>query len=113
VIIAFPIGIGLIGGFAIAQGIRWGKVRVSLVGAIFGLLLGLFVYGSYRYTEYLLNRREALTYIRQEMEAEFGEADPVIADEVFDAILYEETGEKRESLWQFFEAAALVEHRDD
>jgi hypothetical protein len=92
-IFAFPIGIGIIGGFAIAQGIRWGKVRVSLVGAMFGLLLGLFVYGSYRYAEYLLNKQEALTYIRQEIEAEYGEADPAIAEEVFDAILYEETGE--------------------
>ncbi len=91
-IIVFPLAIGILAGFIIAQGIRLGKVRVSLVGAIFGLLIGGLVYGSYRYTEYLLNKKDAIEYIVQELEAEFGEADNAIAGEVFDMILYEETG---------------------
>jgi hypothetical protein len=91
-ILLFPFVAGAAGGFMVAQGVRWGKVRDATVAAIFGLLLGLFVYGSYRYIEYFLFRNDVRAEIVKEMEAEFGWADATVADEVFDEVLLEETG---------------------
>ncbi len=91
-IIAFPLLMGAAGGFVMAQGVRWGKVRDGVIAATFGVLLGLSIYGSYRYIEYRLVRDEVRAEIIKEMEAEFGTSDAAIADEIFDEILVEKTG---------------------
>lgn len=91
-ILLFPIATGLAGGYIVGQGVRWGKVRDSLVAAVFGLLLGVFAYGSYRYIDYRLARNEARDVVQEEMEAEFGLSDSGVADEIVDEFLLEETG---------------------
>jgi hypothetical protein len=104
-IIAFPLVMGWAGGYVMAQGVWWGKVRDAVIAAAFGLLLGLCVYGSYRYIEYRLVRNEVRADIVKEletefgadivkeMEAEFGMSGEAMADEFFDEILLEETGQ--------------------
>jgi hypothetical protein len=91
-IILFPICMGWAGGYALAQGVRWGKVRDAVIAATFGVLLGLSIYVCYRYVEYRLLRNEVRAEFVKEMEAEFGVSDAAIADEFFDEILLEETG---------------------
>jgi hypothetical protein len=104
-IIAFPLVMGWVGGYVMAQGVWWGKVRDAMIAATFGILLGLCVYGSYRYVEYRLVRNEVRADIVKElktgfgvevvkeMEVELGMSDEAIADEFFDEILREETGQ--------------------
>lgn len=92
-IILFPLCIGGAGGYALAQGVRWGKVRDAVVATTFGVLLGLSIYVCYRYVEYRLLRNEIRAEIVQEMESQFGVSDAALADEFFDEILREETGQ--------------------
>jgi len=91
--IAFPVLMGIAGGFIVGQGVRWGKMRESMVAAVFGLVLGLTDYGSYRYVEYRFLRNDLQNFIMEELEAEFGEADPIIANAFLDQVLLEETGQ--------------------
>ncbi len=101
-IIAFPIFTGLTSRFILSQGIRWGKLREPIVAGIFGLLFGLTVYGTYRYTTYRIYRSEVVEFLMDELMAEYGEADTETANYVFDELLVEETG-----LWGFFGAIIL------
>ena len=95
-IIVFPIFTGLVSKFILSKGIRWGKLREPIVAGIFGLLFGLAVYGSYRYTTYRLLRYEITQLIMEDLMAEYGEADTETANYIFDELVYEETG-----LWGF------------
>jgi len=91
-IIAFPAFMGFAGGFMMSQGIKWGKMRDPVVAAAFGLVLGLFIYGSYRYIAYLILKNDVRTELIKAIEAEYGESDAAFADEIFDLYLREETG---------------------
>ena len=91
-IILFPIFTGLVSKVILSQGIRWGKLREPVVAGVFGLLFGLAVYGSYRYTSYQLLRNEVEQLLMEELMFEYGDVDEEAASYVFDEILYEETG---------------------
>lgn len=92
-IFLFPIGMGLLNGFIVSQGVRWGKLREPVVAGVFALLFGLTVYGAYRYVDYQLIRREIRSAIVEGLMFEFGEADPAEVDFILDEFLYAETGQ--------------------
>lgn len=91
-IFLFPLGAGVVSGLVLHKGIRWGKLRDPAVAAIFGLLFGLSFFTAYRYANYQMLRREAITIIMEDMMVEFGEADSEFANMIFHEFLYEETG---------------------
>lgn len=92
-IIAFPVGMGYLGGKGIELAVKHGKVRNPLLAATFGLLVGFIIYGTYRYGEYLFFRIEGRTIIMEEVEMEGNEPiDATTADLIADEILLEETG---------------------
>ena len=93
-IFGFPIIAGVASGFIMAQGIRWGKIRDSVIAATLGLLIGLCTYGSYRCIEYLIVRNDVQTSIMKEFaDSEDGPIDSATAAVLFDYILLEETGQ--------------------
>jgi hypothetical protein len=64
-IILMPLGMGAIGGWAIAWAVRQGRVRSGFIALIFGLLVGLGIYGIYRYTEYFMFQQEVRQVARE------------------------------------------------
>lgn len=93
-ILLFPMGLGLIGGIITSVGVDKGKVRSPILGGLFGLLLGLLIYGSFRYAEYDYFRKEGQEMLLQEMEQELGYSDVEVANDFIDEVLIEETGSK-------------------
>ena len=91
-IIAFPIGMGFVGGTITAVAVRLGKVRHPRLAMLAGIVTGLFIYGVYWAGDYLAFRSEARSFVVAEMEAEFGESDAAAAAELVDLVLEEETG---------------------
>lgn len=95
-IILFPILMGLAGGFILANAIRLGKVRNPLVGAIFGVVIGILIYGSYHFAGYLNFREEVKTMILEDAgitAADILPEDWVYLDEFIDTFLEEEYGQ--------------------
>lgn len=92
-IILFPILMGLAGGFILANAIRLGKVRNPLVGAVFGVVIGILIYGSYHFAGYLAFREEVKTMILEDYgitAADMLPEDWVYLDEFIDSFLAEE-----------------------
>ncbi|WP_420640588.1 hypothetical protein [Candidatus Leptofilum sp.] len=105
-IIIFPLGLGIIGGALIGTvGVRRGKMRNPIIGGLFGLLIGLTIYGSFRYAQYNAFRNELRGIIRQEIEQGFIIVDPDMADDIIDQFLFEETGSS--GIWGYLKLAAI------
>ncbi len=52
-VLVFPIIMGLVGGAILVISVRRGKVCSPWVAGLFGILIGLVIYGAYRYGEYI------------------------------------------------------------
>jgi hypothetical protein len=86
-IILSPFAIGL---FAIGLSIiSFRKARLSnkIIAGVFGIVLGLILYGTYQYAGYLQTKREATQFYQDTYDLEPGEARVA-----FDMVLQEETG---------------------
>ncbi len=51
-ILLFPILLGLLCGWIAALAVQIGRVRAPLVAGLFGVLMALILYGTYRYADY-------------------------------------------------------------
>jgi hypothetical protein len=76
-VLMFPMGMGLLGGFVIGAAAYFGKVRSPSAAALFSVLLALILYGTFRYAGYAIGFRKDL---RAEIEASVGGA---ISDEEY------------------------------
>lgn len=91
-IILFPLGVGFGCGAIIATAVKWEKVRSPRIAGLFGLAIGLLVYGRYWVWEYQMFRSELDYTVRLDMLANFGEFDPERVDESVDLIMVNEVG---------------------
>ena len=89
-IVVFPFIIGAMGGFVMPLAVALGKVRNPMLAALFGLLIAVVLYGTYRYADYRIGFKDDLN---DEIEQEFGERlDDEELQVLEDLILTEETG---------------------
>lgn len=92
IILLFPIGMAIIGFFYNATLIRQSRNRNLISGVICGLLIGMTIYGSYHFFDYLQFRSEN---VDAWMEADNVSGPAAIAEyeAYFDNLLVEETGQ--------------------
>lgn len=64
-VILFPMLLGATGGFMNRVGIKRAKVRNPLIGGISGLLMGVSIYGSMTFGDYLFFQQEVLTEVKK------------------------------------------------
>lgn len=91
-ILLFPIGMGGIGFIINSVLIKQSKNRNLILGILCGLVIGLTIYGSYHFFDYLQFRSELVN----EWMASDNVSDPVFIgeyEEYFDFLLQEETGQ--------------------
>jgi hypothetical protein len=87
-VVLFPILMGLIGAFLITTVVQRGAVRSPLLAGLFGLLIGLVIYGTYRYGEYFDAQRQFFEGAREE----YSQVTEAEAAQALDQFLLEETG---------------------
>jgi hypothetical protein len=95
-IILMPLLMAAAGGWVMTQAIKMGKVRSRTVALIFGLLIGLIIYGTYRYGEYLIVGRPAIKQVFIDKAKELGVSDQVNdakVEELIDQGMKEQTGQ--------------------
>jgi len=94
-ILFFPLGAGAIGGFALAQAIKSGKVRNKYMAIIFASLMGLIIYSSYFYFKYENFKNGVYeTFSLQLQNSENNQQTAFSKDKLSDLILVNETGMK-------------------
>lgn len=91
-ILIFPAFMGIAGGLILHKAIKQFKLNIPLIGIVFGVLMGLSIYGTFHYAEYLNFKSEAREYLNEQLIAEFGQTDSQIVNVLFNEILLEETG---------------------
>lgn len=84
----FPILMGVVGGGILAVASRLGKVRNPWVVTLFGLLMGVSIYGSYFFFSYLGFREEIYTQVVGDYQVE-----RAIVDQFIDETLEQEYGQ--------------------
>ncbi|MCI0398568.1 MAG: hypothetical protein L0332_02695 [Chloroflexi bacterium] len=90
----FPLGMAFAGAIAVAVAVRAGRVRNPAVAALFGVVAGLFIYGVYRYGDYLAFRGVLRQVIVQEAANEVDlTGDLVTLNQLVDLFLFEEVGQ--------------------
>jgi hypothetical protein len=89
-IFVFPILLGLLCGWIAAQAVQIGRVRAPVVAGVFGVLMALILYGTYRYADYYWGFRGVQ---HRQVEKDFGQK---ISDDQYqkieDMALREEVG---------------------
>jgi hypothetical protein len=88
ILIFSPLLAAGLAGLIIDQGIRLGKMRDGFTAVVFAVFMGLAVYGTYRYAEYVDFRRE----IREEILQINSGVNPSQLDVFIDDRLRQETG---------------------
>lgn len=86
-IILFPLLMGALAGFFLAQAVKLGKVRNPAIAILFAVLAAVMVYGSYWAAEYIGFRTDVRNYINEE----YGPQDQADIDAFIDERLVEET----------------------
>ena len=87
-IVLFPIGMGMLGGGAVALAVHKGKVRNPTIATLFGLLTGLILYGSMYGADYWQFKQTA----SQEIAKNSSPGDGTQNDRLIDSFLQEQTG---------------------
>lgn len=87
-IILFPILMGAVAAFIMSAGVKFLKIPSAGLAAFVALVLGLVLYTSLHYGQYLLFVQEMHTVVEQEL----GITDAASANELIDLFLAEETG---------------------
>lgn len=90
-----PIIAAVIGGYVLAQAVKLGKVRSALAALLLGMVMGVVIYGTYRYAEYWDVRKDW----RDDILAEEPAMSDALANTIIDEWLYEETGFRK--FWGF------------
>jgi NAD/NADP transhydrogenase beta subunit len=89
-VIIFPLAMGLLGGVLINIAAHVGKVRNPALTMVFGVLIGLAIYGTYRYAEYYQGFRSD---VRDEVKSYLGnQYDENDLQDYIDLVLEDETG---------------------
>src|SRR5260221_2378954 len=95
-IILMPLLMAAAGGWVMVQAIKMGKVRSRSTALIFGVLIGLIIYGTYRYGEYVIVGRPAIKQVFVDKAKELGVTDQLNdakIEELIDEGLKKQTGQ--------------------
>lgn len=92
IVLLFPLGMGLAGGFLLQQVIHAARIRSFAHSLWLGGLLALAVYAAYQGAQYLIFRGQAQTLMHQQLLEETRLWDPLAADLLVDLALEEATG---------------------
>lgn len=106
-ILFFPLGAGAIGGFALAQAIKSGKVRNKFVAILFAILTGFLIYGSYFYFEFENFKNGVYETVSLHLQnSENNQLATISKDELSDLFLVDQTGAK--GFWGFIKYSAKI-----
>ncbi len=87
-VVLFPMIMGLVGGAIVVAVVKSGKVRSPWIAGLFGLLIGLIIYGTYRYGEYIDAQRQFYDVIK----AKYDQINETDSAGLLDKYLSDETG---------------------
>jgi hypothetical protein len=88
-ILLMPVLMAAAGGWIMKQAVMMGKVRSGAIAFFFGILIGLIIYGTYRFGEYYVERQKA----HAELVEQFGsQVNSARIDEALDELFLERTG---------------------
>lgn len=94
--VVFPLALAYAGTVAMDWAVTRGKTRNQVVAGAFGLLLGLLIFATYQYGQYVSFREEAGTFVAYTLEEQlegltFSEHEKAVED-VIDEVLRVQTG---------------------
>jgi hypothetical protein len=87
-VLLFPAIMGMVGGALIAAVVQRGDVHSPLLAGLFGILISLVAYGTYRYGEYYDAQRQFLEGLKER----YGQVTEAGAAHALDQYLLDETG---------------------